>query len=928
MNQGAQRAGADRIVPVGDDADRGGDQNEMEAAASQPGADTAAEPLAFRPEVAWDGTGEPAAGGASAVEVVVAALFALLAIGWIGTVAVAVLRDPAGAGDLVRTLLLIGVAAAPVALIALVWLIVAQGGRSRERRYGRAARTLRGEAARLTDLLDTLTVRLADGRQEIEAQRAALEALGERTLAQVGEANGALARETAGLRDTAERLRHASAGAREDVAAIAQELPQADERSRRIAQELRGAGATVQDQLSELERLLAAVGEAGHGADVQVRVAADRLAAQLARIAAGGAETARGLDETAARLDRTIAVALADAERAIDATRRGVAEQAAALVALAEEGRAAVDRAGMDHSEHLVRRLADSGERIDGLFQRIAAQDQATVRMADALDGALARIEERFGNLGEVGAEQTADLAEALAALADHAEHVSRGVASGTTAAVTLFERVTAVRRVLDTNARDLEDTLPAALSRLRLHAERSLEAVSASTGEAQALARLAEDTEGKLTGFSGAIEGQQRALETLGGDADRRLAALRGQAMGLSRLIAETGENAEALAAGTADRLVEAMNRVRDSATRASDQARAAITAIVPSIAGDLAREVEHTVDRVLAERLRAHLAETAQAAREAAGQVDQAGDVLGGRIAAITRAAGNAETGMADAAERADRHLQTLVTALADAAQAMEAQVAAAAAASVRRLAGQLGSVAEAAETMETQLDRAATGSAERLAAQLATIRAAAEQVEQQLNAAGAKADDRLASSMVVIARTAQAMEEQVAAAADQAEARLAGQLSAIGRATAAVKDQLSDVRETADRAEQQNFARQVALLVESLNSASIDVAKILSSDVSDTAWAAYLRGDRGVFTRRAVRLLDAAQSRELLRRYSGEAEFREQINRYVHDFEAMLRRVLSSRDGGPLSVTLLSSDMGKLYVALAQAIERLRT
>ena len=34
-----------------------------------------------------------------------------------------------------------------------------------------------------------------------------------------------------------------------------------------------------------------------------------------------------------------------------------------------------------------------------------------------------------------------------------------------------------------------------------------------------------------------------------------------------------------------------------------------------------------------------------------------------------------------------------------------------------------------------------------------------------------------------------------------------------------------------------------------------------------------------------------------------------------------------LLSTRDGGVMSVTLLSSDMGKLYVALAQAIERLR-
>jgi hypothetical protein len=38
-------------------------------------------------------------------------------------------------------------------------------------------------------------------------------------------------------------------------------------------------------------------------------------------------------------------------------------------------------------------------------------------------------------------------------------------------------------------------------------------------------------------------------------------------------------------------------------------------------------------------------------------------------------------------------------------------------------------------------------------------------------------------------------------------------------------------------------------------------------------------------------------------------------------------MLRTMLSTRDGNAVSVTLLSSDMGKLYVVLAQALERLR-
>ena len=58
-----------------------------------------------------------------------------------------------------------------------------------------------------------------------------------------------------------------------------------------------------------------------------------------------------------------------------------------------------------------------------------------------------------------------------------------------------------------------------------------------------------------------------------------------------------------------------------------------------------------------------------------------------------------------------------------------------------------------------------------------------------------------------------------------------------------------------------------------------------------------------------------------------YENDPELQAHVNRYIHDFEAMLRQVLSTRDGDALGITLLSSDMGKLYVALAQAIERLR-
>lgn len=167
-----------------------------------------------------------------------------------------------------------------------------------------------------------------------------------------------------------------------------------------------------------------------------------------------------------------------------------------------------------------------------------------------------------------------------------------------------------------------------------------------------------------------------------------------------------------------------------------------------------------------------------------------------------------------------------------------------------------------------------------------------------------------------------------EAAVTAAARASERLTQQMLALADTSSRLEARIEEERADRERADSDNFARRTTLLIEALNSASIDIAKAFSAEVTDSAWAAYLKGDRGVFTRRAVRLLDAGETREIARLHDADPAFRELVNRYIHDFEAMLRHILSLRDGSTLGVTLLSSDMGKLYVALAQAIERLRT
>ena len=157
-----------------------------------------------------------------------------------------------------------------------------------------------------------------------------------------------------------------------------------------------------------------------------------------------------------------------------------------------------------------------------------------------------------------------------------------------------------------------------------------------------------------------------------------------------------------------------------------------------------------------------------------------------------------------------------------------------------------------------------------------------------------------------------------------AREASDRLTAQMLSIGQSAAALEAHIERSREAQMKDSGEEFARRVSLLMDSMHSASIDVQKILSDEVDDKAWNHYLKGNRGIFTRRAVRLLGGTESRAIAAQYESDHEFQNAVNHYVHDFEAMLRRVLAERDGGMIAVTLMSSDMGKLYAALAQAVE----
>ncbi|RYY45259.1 MAG: hypothetical protein EOP59_04775 [Sphingomonadales bacterium] len=578
----------------------------------------------------------------------------------------------------------------------------------------------------------------------------------------------------------------------------------------------------------------------------------------------------------------------------------------------------------------------------------------------------------RFGDTARAMRAEAASLERVVATLSRKIEANRAELADQTTALMAMgdraAERLQAISNGMAAEARAVSDSAQKLVDS-GASAEKSVGIVLASLPRAHeemtGMAATLDAAGMKASEHASALDAQLVALgergreaDSIAGGAAQRLAAH------ISRMEA-TSESAGTRLEGVAASMSETVDAMLDRAAAAVDEARKGIAAQGEAMLAMLAAnqasldkagrdsidtvgtrigEVEETIGRI-ADRLGEEqtrvdilLASVTGGIAQADGQLAslhshgmERTQALSASISALDSSAGAMAATLRDGDETARRVIATaeeLLTALDASAREMDETMPEALVRLEQRIGATRGVIAASKPELVDALLRireTANAASDQARVALASlVPEATRQLEEAGSAALRRALD--ASVRTQLIELGEVTQGAVNAAARASE-RLAHQMLSINDASAQVEARIDEARAERENADRDNFARRVSLLVEALNSASIDISKAFAHEVSDSAWAAYLKGDRGVFTRRAVRLLDSGQAREVSSLYEGDPDFREQVNRYIHDFEAMLRQVLALRDGAPLGVTLLSSDMGKLYVALAQAIERLR-
>jgi len=676
----------------------------------------------------------------------------------------------------------VAVAAGPLALMGLAWLIFGRTRRKEAERFTRSVITMRSEARSLEALLEVLSQRINDSRTELTMIAKHLMQLGDETTGKLGGITREFDSSTEKLARHGEALDRAAGAARVDIGVLLADLPQAEQQARAVADQLKLIGRDSAEKAATFGQQVTEIAERARSADQIVAEATARLAVRLGEIETASATAVAGVGRANEAYSGTLDALLERTATSLEQIRSGIDVQAAAVASLVAQASAGIGKAGAVAAESLAANLDHATNSLESLSGRVAEQDRASQSMIAEIERGLSLIDQRFTELAANGDERANHFLDSLTRARIELDTLAAQASTQDGALGSLAERTETLRDSIEQLSVDIREGVGTLIGESQGAADRLVETAAAIRPEIDWLRNATVETTEKLAATGAEIDQQRERFATMLASVDGGVEDAQSKLAELASTLVKVEREAATLSSETGPALVASLVQVKEAAAHAAERARQAIEAAIPEAAGKLSDEARVALERVIRESIEDRL-----------------------------------------------REVESVAARAVDSARA---------------------------------------------------------------------ASDRLTQQMFTLGQTASALEAHIEQTAKEQ------------------REKDSEV-----------FAKRVSLLIDSMHSAAIDVGKIMADEIDDKAWNSYLKGNRGVFTSRAVRLIGGSETRAIRTHYESDAEFQRSVNRYVHDFESMLRRVLAERDGGMIAVTLMSSDMGKLYAALAQSIDKRR-
>lgn len=127
------------------------------------------------------------------------------------------------------------------------------------------------------------------------------------------------------------------------------------------------------------------------------------------------------------------------------------------------------------------------------------------------------------------------------------------------------------------------------------------------------------------------------------------------------------------------------------------------------------------------------------------------------------------------------------------------------------------------------------------------------------------------------------------------------------------------------TAKKQIQTDLLQDATQILNRLQSFSVDMAHIFTPKTEDALWQKYYDGDKAVFMRHIKKMVSESQNKKIVEFYRQNEEFRLAVDRYMSEFEGMTKKAGENEENNLLMGVLIGSDVGRLYMVLADVLKK---
>lgn len=118
--------------------------------------------------------------------------------------------------------------------------------------------------------------------------------------------------------------------------------------------------------------------------------------------------------------------------------------------------------------------------------------------------------------------------------------------------------------------------------------------------------------------------------------------------------------------------------------------------------------------------------------------------------------------------------------------------------------------------------------------------------------------------------------------------------------------------------------NLLQKATGILNRLQEFSVDMAHLFSPKSEEMLWERYYNGDKTVFMRHIKSELGSGKEKKLRELYLSDPQFKEAVDHYMLSFEHMTQNINKGDDSKLLMSIVIGSDIGRLYMVLANMVK----